>query len=158
MEISCQTEAPGLLFSTWFGFTAEARLLQVFIHLRQAGKGDQVMRRSQIAVLSCLVLLSAVATACNRAQSPAPPLNLKADTTHAELFAALPDSVPAADGAAGQALVDLGRMLYYEPRLSKSQQISCNSCHDLAKYGVDGQPTSDGHKGQKGDQIGRAHV
>jgi cytochrome c peroxidase len=44
----------------------------------------------------------------------------------------------------------LGRMLYYEPRLSKAQQISCNSCHMLDKYGVDDQPTSDGHKGQKG--------
>ena len=48
--------------------------------------------------------------------------------------------------------IALGRMLYYEPRLSKSQKISCNSCHDLANYGVDGQPTSDGHKGQKGDR------
>ena len=43
-------------------------------------------------------------------------------------------------------------MLYFEPRLSKSQKISCNSCHDLATYGVDNQPTSDGHKGQKGDR------
>jgi cytochrome c peroxidase len=43
-------------------------------------------------------------------------------------------------------------MLYYEPRLSKSQRISCNSCHDLAKYGVDGERTSDGHKGQKGER------
>jgi cytochrome c peroxidase len=48
--------------------------------------------------------------------------------------------------------ITLGRMLYYEPRLSKSQAISCNSCHDLASYGVDHQPTSDGHKGQKGDR------
>ena len=43
-------------------------------------------------------------------------------------------------------------MLYYEPRLSKSQEISCNSCHLLDQYGVDGQPTSDGHKGQAGDR------
>jgi cytochrome c peroxidase len=43
-------------------------------------------------------------------------------------------------------------MLYYEPRLSKGQDISCNSCHLLDKYGVDNQPTSDGHKGQKGDR------
>ena len=43
-------------------------------------------------------------------------------------------------------------MLYYEPRLSKSQEISCNSCHLLDKYGVDAQPTSDGHKGQRGNR------
>jgi cytochrome c peroxidase len=41
-------------------------------------------------------------------------------------------------------------MLYYDARLSKGQDVSCNSCHDLNKYGVDNQPVSDGHKGQKG--------
>jgi cytochrome c peroxidase len=43
-------------------------------------------------------------------------------------------------------------MLYYDTRLSKSQKISCNSCHALTQYGVDNQPTSAGHKGQKGDR------
>jgi cytochrome c peroxidase len=41
-------------------------------------------------------------------------------------------------------------MLYYDARLSKGQDVSCNSCHDLNKYGVDNQPVSDGDKGQKG--------
>ena len=67
-------------------------------------------------------------------------------------FAPLPDAVPAADGASTDEMVSLGRMLFFEPRLSKSQKISCNSCHDLATYGVDDQPTSDGHKGQMGDR------
>ncbi len=43
-------------------------------------------------------------------------------------------------------------MLYYEPRLSRSQTLSCNSCHDLAKYGVDAGPTSTGFRGQHGDR------
>jgi len=43
-------------------------------------------------------------------------------------------------------------MLYYETRLSKNQKISCNSCHLLDQYGVDNQPTSDGHMGQTGDR------
>jgi cytochrome c peroxidase len=42
--------------------------------------------------------------------------------------------------------VQLGKMLYYEPRLSKSGAISCNSCHNIASYGVDNLPTSIGHK------------
>jgi cytochrome c peroxidase len=46
--------------------------------------------------------------------------------------------------------IALGRMLYYDERLSKSQTISCNSCHALDRYGVDNQPTSTGFKGQKG--------
>lgn len=48
------------------------------------------------------------------------------------------------------AQVALGRMLFFETRLSKNHDISCNSCHDLATFGVDGKPTSEGHKGQKG--------
>jgi cytochrome c peroxidase len=43
-------------------------------------------------------------------------------------------------------------MLYYDPRLSKNHDISCNSCHLLDAYGVDGQPTSPGHRGQRGDR------
>ncbi len=51
-----------------------------------------------------------------------------------------------------EAKVALGRMLYYDKRLSKNHDISCNSCHLLDKYGVDNQPTSPGHKGQRGDR------
>ena len=43
------------------------------------------------------------------------------------------------------AKVDLGRMLYFDKRLSKDGEQSCNSCHDLANYGVDHQPFSMGH-------------
>jgi cytochrome c peroxidase len=43
-------------------------------------------------------------------------------------------------------------MPYYDPRLSKNHDISCNSCHLLDAYGVDGQPTSPGHRGQRGDR------
>jgi cytochrome c peroxidase len=46
--------------------------------------------------------------------------------------------------------VVLGRMLYFENRLSKNHDLSCNSCHDLAKFGVDGEKTSAGHKKQRG--------
>lgn len=47
-------------------------------------------------------------------------------------------------------MVELGRMLYYDPRLSKSGTISCNSCHALDRYGVDGEPTSPGFAGERG--------
>ena len=51
---------------------------------------------------------------------------------------------------AGPELVDLGRMLYYDTRLSRSGTISCNSCHSLSHYGVDNQSTSVGDRGQHG--------
>src|SRR5262249_29488722 len=47
-------------------------------------------------------------------------------------------------------MVTLGRMLWFDPRLSKSGDVSCNSCHDLAHYGVDGKKTSSGIGGQHG--------
>lgn len=46
--------------------------------------------------------------------------------------------------------VELGKMLYFDPRLSASDLISCNTCHNLGTGGVDLQETSIGHKWQKG--------
>ena len=45
-----------------------------------------------------------------------------------------------------RAKTDLGMKLFFEPRLSKSGWISCNSCHNLATGGADNLPTSIGHK------------
>lgn len=42
--------------------------------------------------------------------------------------------------------VELGKKLYFEPRLSKSGLISCNTCHNLAMGGVDGVDAAIGHK------------
>lgn len=67
------------------------------------------------------------------------------------VFSPLPDGKMASGhNPISDAKIKLGRMLYYEPRLSLSGKISCNSCHDLEKYGVDGTSTSEGHKGQHG--------
>ncbi|MEQ1570203.1 MAG: cytochrome c peroxidase [Myxococcota bacterium] len=79
------------------------------------------------------------------AAAPAPPPAPK----HAALFAPLPADMFGGTPASKE-LVDLGRMLYYDTRMSKGQDISCNSCHLLDKYGVDNLPTSPGHKGQLG--------
>jgi cytochrome c peroxidase len=61
-------------------------------------------------------------------------------------FAPLPEVMLDADRPFTQELVDLGKMLYYDPRLSLSGFVSCNSCHNLATYGVDNLPTSIGHR------------
>jgi cytochrome c peroxidase len=42
--------------------------------------------------------------------------------------------------------IDLGKMLYFDPRLSKSSLISCNWCHNLALGGVDGISRAIGHQ------------
>jgi cytochrome c peroxidase len=42
--------------------------------------------------------------------------------------------------------VELGKKLFFDPRLSKSGLISCNTCHNLATGGVDGLASAIGHK------------
>jgi cytochrome c peroxidase len=46
--------------------------------------------------------------------------------------------------------VDLGKMLFFDPRISASGLLSCNTCHNLGLGGVDGLETSVGHGWQKG--------
>jgi cytochrome c peroxidase len=41
-------------------------------------------------------------------------------------------------------------MLYFDPRLSASHAISCNSCHNIGLGGADAEPTSIGHRWQHG--------
>ncbi len=48
--------------------------------------------------------------------------------------------------------IALGRMLYFDTRLSRNHDIACNSCHQLDRWGVDNEPTSPGHKGQRGSR------
>jgi cytochrome c peroxidase len=47
-------------------------------------------------------------------------------------------------------MVELGKMLFFDPRLSKSGFISCNSCHNLSMGGTDNIPSSIGHKWHQG--------
>ena len=49
-----------------------------------------------------------------------------------------------------QAMVDLGAKLFFDPRLSKSGFISCNSCHNLSLGGSDNLTTSIGDRWQQG--------
>jgi len=46
--------------------------------------------------------------------------------------------------------IELGRMLFFDPRLSASGLISCNTCHNLGTGGDDNLPTSVGHGWQRG--------
>jgi cytochrome c peroxidase len=54
------------------------------------------------------------------------------------------------NNGATPAKVELGKMLFFDPRLSASHSISCNSCHNVGMGGVDSQETSIGHHWQRG--------
>jgi cytochrome c peroxidase len=67
-------------------------------------------------------------------------------------FGKLPTEFAKAGQTASADEIALGRMLYFDKRLSKNHDISCNSCHVLSEYGVDSMATSPGHKGQLGER------
>jgi cytochrome c peroxidase len=67
------------------------------------------------------------------------PLGLQAGSAY------IPESNPLS-----QAKIELGRKLYFDPRLSKEKNISCATCHDPDKGFSDGRPVSTGIGGQQG--------
>ncbi|MFK5968921.1 MAG: cytochrome-c peroxidase [Candidatus Marithrix sp.] len=72
-------------------------------------------------------------------------VNLQAADRSSEMIQAIP-----ANANVDQAKVELGKKLFFEPRLSKSGFLSCNSCHNLSTGGADNLPSSIGHKWQLG--------
>ncbi|MBN2333137.1 MAG: cytochrome-c peroxidase [Deltaproteobacteria bacterium] len=63
----------------------------------------------------------------------------------------IPSAPPALKGnQATLAKVELGKVLYFDPRLSRSALISCNTCHNVGLGGADFQETSTGHGWQRG--------
>lgn len=68
-----------------------------------------------------------------------------------QMFEPIPEKVTAVKGKAVKAdQVELGRKLWFDPRLSRSHLISCNSCHSLSLGGADNVPVSIGHGWQQG--------
>ncbi|HCD54385.1 MAG TPA: cytochrome C peroxidase, partial [Halieaceae bacterium] len=91
-----------------------------------------------ISLLSALALAPAV---------EAEPLRDRAN----DLFNPVPASGnSAADGKLNPDQVELGKMLFFEPRISASHLISCNTCHNVGFGGHDYLPTSIGHGWQRG--------
>lgn len=69
------------------------------------------------------------------------------------MFGVLPAEATVTEGnVLSPERIALGKMLYFDTRLSKTGNNSCNSCHNLSKYGVDNEPTSEGDAGKRGDR------
>jgi len=91
----------------------------------------------------CLLMLAAVSTTAIAADE----LMVSAQAQ----FKPIPTTPPTLPGnEATPPKVELGKMLYFDPRISASHAISCNSCHNVGMAGVDSEETSIGHKWQRG--------
>jgi cytochrome c peroxidase len=64
-----------------------------------------------------------------------------------KFFKVLPTSADNPDNVLSEQKIALGKALYFDNRLSKDQTQSCNTCHNIATYGVDNSPTSKGDNG-----------
>ena len=61
-----------------------------------------------------------------------------------------PINIPAPeDNQLTQAKVKLGKVLFFDPRLSKTAAMSCASCHNPSLGWEDGMPTGQGHAGNR---------
>jgi cytochrome c peroxidase len=79
---------------------------------------------------------------------------VSADTLQGQaqsLFKPLPAQMPGAEKDT-EALISLGKKLYHDPRLSINDSQSCASCHNVMTGGDDGEATSPGAKGERGDR------
>ena len=118
-------------------------------------------------VLGCALAIAVSAAGCGR-QSATPSTDSTAPKTAAaaaagpaaatellaqaqSLFQPIPDKAPdPAGNPVTPEKIALGKMLYFDGRLSSSGVISCNSCHNVGMGGIDGVSTSIGHGFQKG--------
>lgn len=125
-----------------------------------------MMMTPKIFVL--LAVSAGAAWSCSKAEPPQPvqsqSAELKAPTaaelrTRAKaLFAPLPAVMESPKYKLTPEKIELGHKLYFDTRLSRGQELSCASCHDLNGYGIDTRPEalqqgrSFGHRKQFGDR------
>ena len=71
----------------------------------------------------------------------------------AAAWQARPEQAPIpADNPSSEEKIELGKMLFFDPRLSSSGTVSCFSCHNVMEGGDDQRPVSVGVHGQTGDR------
>lgn len=103
-----------------------------------------VFSRPQKALAGALVLMLAVASG---AQASTDAVRQRAN----QFFKPIPTAEEViAERKLDEDQIELGRWLFFEPRLSRSHIITCNTCHSIGTGGADNIPASIGHGWQKG--------
>jgi cytochrome c peroxidase len=108
------------------------------------------MSRVLAPLLSTLALVLWWGAQASGSADPAAAADPEIDPRLLKRFAPVRTRIDGPGGPPSGALVQLGRQLFFDPRLSRGGDISCNTCHRLDRYGVDGLKTSVGYKGQRG--------
>ncbi len=127
-------------------------------------RGSLLLGKSLLGVLAiCVVtvLSSSIATLAEAATEEKPAANAESATEYKlKIPFGLEETavVIPADNPLTNEKIELGRLLFFDKRLSQNNTIACASCH-LAKFGfTDGKPVSTGIRGQKGGRSAPASI
>ena len=106
----------------------------------------------KLFILTVAVIM-VVTISCKNKQNKEQASGIKADSVlllAKNVFQPLPNKAANPDNAVTPEKVLLGKTLYYDNRLSMHNTQSCNTCHNLATFGVDNKSTSPGDNGKLG--------
>lgn len=109
------------------------------------------MSRQPMAILCAAVGIGVAVVASQPVLSAEKPDPSALREEAVSIFEAVPAIVPSVNNnAITYEKIELGKLLFFDPRLSRSGFLSCNSCHNLGMGGDDNLETSIGHGWQKG--------
>lgn len=100
--------------------------------------------------IALMILLSCSTKTNEESQSVTTAADQELLTQAKAVLAPIPQQIDNPDNPLTPEKIKLGKMLYFDTRISRSNTISCNSCHNLATYGVDNNVTAMGHGWTRG--------
>lgn len=120
-----------------------------------AARSEEVAMVRVVGVPSAFIAVfaaAAMSAGCSRKEvaETAKAVVVTVDPARLALFQPLPAEMASEENPLTDAKVKLGRLLYFDPRLSRGHDLSCNSCHGLDTFGADNKRVSTGHRGQLG--------
>ena len=109
------------------------------------------MKRHWLLCLAVCLAISLARLAAAPSEEKAPPITeVNAQILGPEPIGPLPPVVAPPNNPPSSAKILLGKMLYFDARLSADKTVSCATCHDPAMGWSDAGPTSKGIRGQMG--------
>jgi cytochrome c peroxidase len=112
-------------------------------------------KNDAILALGVLALVSCSKEPEHHRKKPlelAPTTGVEIDSAKLAMYGALPNVFESKTNAVTDDKAALGKMLFFDPRLSKDKSLACNSCHELGHYGTDARNFSPIGKGKQEDR------
>lgn len=128
------------------------KIFSIFVYCHQK---ELVMIRICIVFILSILLISCSGEKKPKFTGKKPPKKDPFAALYSQatkMFNPLPPEAVSEENPITDEKVLLGKMLYFDNRLSLNNTQSCNTCHNLDTYGVDNMPVSQGNNGGFGDR------